>query len=168
MTTVKLDSKIGGGPAATLEPLVPGLYAQPGIRILGVVELVHVERVQPAPDSDGEPVVKMRISALEIAGKQQEGALREAQRALHLHRTAMGTLDEHGQIVLTERTLKQTAGLLSEIQNATMRAALSHWGSYARSAAATVNISHSELLHELKAVADGLRAALGQADLGDD
>jgi hypothetical protein len=139
VTTVKLDSKLGGGPAAAIEPHIPALYGKPGCRVMVIAELAHTERTQPAPDSDGEPSVKMRISSMEIASKEQEGAVREALRALYSQRTAYGTIDEYGQVVLTETTLKHTGGLLTEIETARLRAGLAHWAQYARGARATPN-----------------------------
>lgn len=164
MTKIRLDTKFVGGPAFAIEPYVKPLYDQPGRRILGVVELVHVERTQPAPQSENEPSVKVRISTLELATPEQEGALREAQRALHLQRTAQGTLTEDGEIELTESTLRLTAGLLTEIEAARLRAGLSHHATAARQIATTPKqLSASELRHEFKALADGLTALLNRA-----
>lgn len=163
MTTVKLDSKLGGGPAAAIEPHVPALYGKPGCRILVIGELRHVERTQPAPDSDGEPTVKMRISSLEIAGREQEGAVREALRALFLQRTAYGTVTEDGDIELSKETLKLTGGLLSELELSRLRVGLGHWARYAHRATTTPNMTATEALHELKQVADGLQAVLDKA-----
>lgn len=163
MTSVKLDTKLGGGPSAAIEPHVPGLYARPGIRILVIAELAHVERVQPAPDTDKEASVKMRITSMEIATKEQEGAVREAQRALYVQRTAQGTILEDGEIELAKHTLKLTGGLLTEIENARLLVGLRHWMQYAHRAAGAQDLAHSELLHELKAVADGLSSVLSRA-----
>ncbi len=168
MTTVKLDSKLGGGPAAAIEPHIPALYGKPGCRILVIGELAHIERTQPAPDSEGEPSVKMRISSMEIASKEQEGAVREALRALYMQRTAQGTIDEHGQMLLSEHTLKLTAGLLTEIETARLRAGLQHWATYAHSARHTQNPVLSEVLHELQTIADGLSAVLSRAAVEED
>ncbi len=163
MTQVKIDSKIGGGPAAALEPHVPALYARPGARIMFIGELAHIERTQPAPDTDGQPSVKMRLTTMEIATKDQENAVREAQRALYLQRTAQGTIDDEGEILLAESTLKMTAGLLTDIELAKLRTGLNHWASYAARAVGTPNITHTEMLHELQTVADGLRDVLKRA-----
>lgn len=163
MTKVKIDSNIGGGPAAALEPHVLSLYARPGARVMVIGELAHVERTQPAPDTDGQPSVKMRLTSMEIASREQEGAVREAQRALYLQRTASGTLDDDGEIMLTESTLKLTSGLLTDIECARLRTGLAHWASYARRAVSTPNLAHSELLHELQLVSEGLFAVLSRA-----
>lgn len=166
MTTLKLDSKIGGGPAAAIEEHVPALYNRPGCRVLAIVELAHVERTQPAPDSDGEPTVKMRISALEVAGPSQDGVLREALRALYLQRTASGTVSEEGDIELARETLKLTGGRLAELELARLRAGLRHWAIYAHRATTTHLMTATEALHELKQVADGLHAVLDRAGDG--
>jgi hypothetical protein len=63
---LKLDSKMATGPEDVLGQLAHQLYERPGARIVGVVELAHVERTQPAPDTDAESSVKMRITALEV------------------------------------------------------------------------------------------------------
>ncbi len=165
MTKVKLDSSIGGGPASALEPLVPGLYAKPGVRILGVVELHHTERTQPAPDSESEPAVKLRISSLEIAGRDQEPHLREALRALYLQRTAVGTLSEDGQIELSKGTLERTAGVLSYVEVSRLRAGLDQWAVYARRAASNQQTTLTQLHNELKTLGEGLTALLGNSGL---
>jgi hypothetical protein len=163
MTQVKLDSKLGGGPAAAIESHVPALYARQGCRIVAVVELAHEERTQPAPDSDKEPSVKMRISSMEIAAKEQEPAIREAMRALYLQRTATGTLDEHGQMVLTESTIQLTAGLLADVEAARLRVGMEHWMRYARQAASSQKLTDAEVRSEMRAVADGMAAVLSRA-----
>jgi hypothetical protein len=163
VTTIKIDAKIGGNPAAAFEPHVPALYSRPGCRILVVAELAHVERTQPAPDTEGTPSVKMRISSLEIASKEQEGALREALRALYLQRTASGTLDDDGQMVLTDHTLKMTAALMTDIEVARLRAGLARWTEYARRVAGDNRLTQSEIRHELQSVADGMASTLSRA-----
>jgi len=164
VTDVKIEGKIGGQAADAIEPHARDIYNQPGCRIIGIVELAHVERTEPAPDSDKSPSVKLRISALEIPAREQAGALREAMRALHLHRTAAGTLTDDGDIELSQQTMRQTAGLLSELENARLRAGLQHWTDYARSVATTVKpLSASELRHELQTVVDGLQGLLDRA-----
>src|SRR5258705_12591698 len=94
------------------------LYARPGARLVGILELAHVERSQPAPDTDIEPCVKVRITALEVGREEQEHHLREAMRALYLHRTASGTIDETGEVELSGRTLELTGGVLHAVEAA--------------------------------------------------
>ena len=168
MTVIKIDAKIGGNPAAAFEPHVPALYAKPGCRILAVVELAHVERTQPAPDTDGTPSVKMRISSLEIAAKEQEGALREALRTLYLQRTAAGTLDDASQFVLTPDTIRNTAALLADIEVARLRAGLARWTEAARRAVRNPHLTEAEMRHEFQAVADGMAETLSRAAVDTD
>lgn len=160
MTDIKIEGKVGGQAAAALEPHAKTLYDRPGVRILAVVELAHTERTQPAPDSEKTASVKLRISGMEIPNKEQEGTIREAMRALYLQRTAQGTLEEDGEITLSEDTLKLTAGLLTEIEVARLRAGLRHWKHYANRATSTPNMTATEAAHELREVADGLAALL--------
>lgn len=149
MTTIKLDSKPATAAGDALAPHATRLYANPGVRILGVVELAHVERTEPAPDEDREPSVKLRISHLEIANSEQEDALRTAQRALYLNRTAQGTLGEDGDIELSKHTLSLTAGILASVEASRLRVALDHWAVYARRVLNTSNVTISEMRHEL-------------------
>lgn len=160
--------KIAGSPTASamsaLEPHIPRIYDRPGIHVMAIVELEHTERVQPAPNSDAEPIVRMRIVGCEVPNTDQEGVVREAQRALFLARTARGTLDEEGMLQLDEDTLKLTPGLLMSIECARLRAGLVHWTEYARRVVASSGkLIESEIIHELQTVADGLRAVLATA-----
>lgn len=160
MTAIKLDSRIGSAAGAALEPHVPSWYRKPGVRAVGIVELAHVERVQPAPDSDKEASVKMRITHLEIPTVEQEDVIREAQRALYLQRTATGTLTDTGEIELAEQTLRLTGGQLHAIESARLRAALTHWASYAERANWDDKLTITQVRHELDTIAKGLNAAL--------
>lgn len=168
MTTLKIDSKVSPSAADALELHVPALYSNPGARVLAVMEMVHVERTQPAPEADGKASVKMRIVSLEVPSKDQAGAVREVLRALHLQRTAAGTLDEDGEIVLTDQTLKNAAGLLVDVEAARLRVGLKHYARAARDLSHTTsNLSASEFRHELANIADGLDDVLKRAALDD-
>ncbi len=167
MTQIKLDGKPGAAALLALEPHAQMLYARPGVRILGVVELAHVERTQPAPDEDKEPSVKLRVAGLEIANAEQEDALRRAQTALYRHRTAYGTITEDSEVELSDRVLEQTGGLLDAIEAARLRVAVRHWADQCRRALGVASITVTEMRHELDAVAAGLEAVLrGEADDG--
>jgi hypothetical protein len=164
MTVLKIVGSPTAAAMAALEPHVMRLYDKPGARVMAVVELAHVERVQPAPGSDGKPVVKMKITGCEVPNREQEGAIREAQRALFLARTARGTLDEEGMLNLNEDTLKNTSGLLMSIECARLRAGLLHWTEYARRVVGTSGtLSQTEMAHELQSIADGMASTLDQA-----
>jgi hypothetical protein len=158
---IKLDSAMNAGAADVLAALARELYERPGHRIMGVLELAHDRRTQPAADSDKEAEVVMRVAALELARGDQEHALREAMKALYLHRTAHGTLDEAGDVQLSDRTLELTAGMLHAHENARLKTVVEHWGRYARAVAnSNQTLSVSELRHELGAVADALHNAV--------
>lgn len=164
MTKLSIDSKFGAAAAFAVEDYVRPLYDQPGLRLVGVVELAHVERTQPAPGSEKDPSVKARITALEIASKDQEDAIREVMRALHLQRTADGTLDEHGQVVLTKATLDRAGMRLLDVEFARLRAGLVAWSTAARAVANSPrDLLASELRHEIGRVADGLAELLDRA-----
>lgn len=160
MTDIKLDSKVSAHAAASLERYATKLYNRPGMRIVGVVEFVHVERTQPAPDVDKQPSVKLRMSGLEIANPEQEDAVRQAQEALYLHRSAQGTLGEGGDVELSERTIKLTGGLLHAIEAARMRVAVRAFADQCRRALAVEKITVAEMRHELDAIAQGLEQVL--------
>jgi hypothetical protein len=169
VTTLKLDGKPATAASDALVPWAQELYKKPGMRIVGVVELAHVERTQPAPDEDKEASVKLRITHLELAGDgQQENAVREAMRALYLHRNAQGTLTEEMDVELSKETLRKLGDRLDATEAAKRGIAIEHWASYARRALHTKDITHAELLHELKAIADGLYGVLHRDTLGGD
>lgn len=160
MISIKLDSKLTKSAFASLERYTTKLYGRPGMALVGVVELSHVERTQPAPDQDKEPSVKLRITGLEIANPDQEDTLRDAQRALYVHRNAQGTLDEDGDIELADRTLKMTGGLLHAIESARYEVGVRGWAEHARRAIAVNGSTANELRAELRKVAEGLERLL--------
>lgn len=164
MTDLKITGKPTSGAMEALAPHVQALYDKPGRRVMAIVELTHAERLQPASASDKNPSVTVKITGCEVPNAEQEGAVREAQRALYLHRTARGTLDEAGMLDLDESTLRQTAGLLGAIETARLRAGLAHWNAYARKVvSSSAQLTQTEMAHELTAIADGLQAVLQTA-----
>lgn len=162
-TDIKLESKFSVGAADALYDHARPLYDRLGATRVGIVELRSSERVTPGPEEDKTPSVKLRIVGLEIAGPDQEGAVREAQRALHLQRTAMGTLNEDGQIDLTRETIRLTGGLLADLETARLRAALQHWATEARKVVHSRTLLDGEIRHELDRIAEGMDAALHPA-----
>ncbi|WP_067483815.1 hypothetical protein [Actinomadura hibisca] len=169
MTDIKIEGKVGGSAAAALEPHAPAIYAKRGARVLAVVELAATERTEPAPDSDKTPSVKMRIAAMEIPAREQEGAVREVMKALYVQRTAHGTINEQGEIELSKDTLRHAAGLLGEIENARLRAGAEQALRQARQVSGTTkDLSASEFRHEMRGLADLLQTVLDRAALADD
>lgn len=169
MTKIKLDSKMGGPAAAAVEPLAQTIYAKPGVRIVGIVELAHTSRTEPAPDEDAEPEVKLAIKHLELArGGQHDEWVRKAMRALYLQRTAQGTLGDEYEVELSERTLAQTADLLQGVEVARLRTVVSSWGTYAERAARGQTLTVSQYQEELAIIGKALQGALRWASDGDD
>lgn len=168
MTQLKIDSRPATAASEALEPHVRRLYEQPGLRLMVVGELEHIERTQPAPGTDKAPVVKVRITHLEVPTTEQEDYIRDAQRALYMQRTARGTLEEDGQIELSPQTLRLTGGLIHAVEAARLKVALTHWAAYARRAVHAPDLIDSEVRHELQVVADGLTSALIGVGSGDE
>lgn len=167
MIAIKLDTKVSTSAGDALSRYAQELYRRPGMSVVGVVELRHVERTQPAPDEDKDPAVKVRIAGLEIANPDQEDAVRDAQRALYLHRNAQGTLDESGDIELADRTLKLTGGLLSAIESARYEVGCRGWADHARRALAVQQSTANELRAELRKLAEGLERLVAGEPAGD-
>jgi hypothetical protein len=171
VTDLKIDGKPNAGSTSALEPHITRLYDKPGLSIMAVVEFRHDQRTQVAAGSDKKQSVTVKIIGCEVANPEQEGALREAQRALYLQRTAAGTIDEDGAVTLNDDTIRRTGGLLTAIEVARLRAGLLSWTAYTRQVVGTAhNFSATEIAHELQAIADGLTAVLTTAALpiGDD
>ncbi|MFJ6730061.1 hypothetical protein ACIQPQ_34695 [Streptomyces sp. NPDC091281] len=167
MTQLKFDAKVSASAQEALEPHIRPVYATPASRRLFIGEFAAIERTEPAPGTEKEASVRVRIVSLELPNEGQEGYVREALRFLHLQRTARGTLDDDGQLALDESTLRLTGGQLAYLETARLRAGLNHWSAYARRALHTPNLTVTETLHELKTVADGLAAVLDGTAGGD-
>ncbi|MEU9208484.1 hypothetical protein AB0D27_11155 [Streptomyces sp. NPDC048415] len=168
MTQLKFDARVSASAQEALESHVRPLYDQPGSRRMAIVEFAHIERIEPAPGTEKEPSVKVRIVGLELPNKEQEPAVREAQRFLHLQRTARGTLDDEGQLELSESTLRLTGGMLAFIETARLRAGLAHWREYAQRLVHGPDLTVTEVRHEMQALAEGLGAVLNTARDHDD
>jgi len=165
---MKFDPKVSASAQEALEPHIRPVYAVPAARRLFIGEFAAIERTEPAPGSEKEASVKVRITSLELPNEAQEGYVREALRFLFLQRTARGTLDDDGQLELDDSTLRLTGGQLAYLETARLRAGLHHWETYARRVLHTPNLTVTEAMHELKTVADGLSAALVGARGDDD
>lgn len=169
MTAIKVDAKLATGANEALTPHANALFAALGSNRMAVIELRSVERAEPAPDEDKERAVKVRIALLEVANADQEETLRRALRALHLHRTAYGTLTEDQELELSKATLADTAGELSHIESARLRALIDHWTRYANQALLSSKLTEAEVRSEMRKVVDAMRDAIyGRvADLDD-
>lgn len=92
---VKFDSKVLTDVAEALEPHATDMFKQRQGRWMAVVELAHVERVEPGPDEDKQPAVKVRVTSIEVAADEiTTGRLRGVQREMYDRRTSGGTLFE--------------------------------------------------------------------------
>jgi hypothetical protein len=143
----------------------PRMFEDPDKTLLGVVELAHVERTEPAPGSDRDRVVKVKIIHFEVPNRDQEDTIRETLRALYLQRTANGTFDDvTNEIQLSEQTIRSAAGLLHAIEAARYRTGVQHWADYTQQVLHGKLLSALELQHELDTIKRGLRALLAAAD----
>ncbi|GHA00970.1 hypothetical protein ACFOOM_12500 [Streptomyces echinoruber] len=163
MTQLKFDAKVSASAQEALEPHVRPMYDQPGARRMAIIEFAAIERTEPAPGTEKEPSVKVRIVGLELPNREQEPAVREAQRFLHLQRTAHGTFDDDGQLELSDNTLRLTGGMLAYLETARLRAGLEHWREYAQRLMRGPDLTVTEMRHEMQALADGLTALLNTA-----
>lgn len=160
MTTLKIESSPGKAADSALELHVPGLYADPSKRLVAIIELQPVERLVPAPGSEKDPSVKVRISQCEVPDAAQVDAVRSAMRALYLHRTARGTIDEEGELVLADRTVDLLSGALHEGRAVELTAGLRYWQEYAAVLAGRqpASCTVTALLGEWRVMREGLRA----------
>ena len=167
MTQLKIQGKPSAGAVQALQPHVERWYRRSGVRSLAIVELAHVERTEPAKDAEKDRSVTMRISSAEVPDPDSEDSIREVMRALYLLRTATGTLDEEGNLSLSQQTLKHAAGIIGGQAIARLSAGVQHWRQYVDRVGANNNLTLGELHHELGAIRDGL-AALLVAPAGED
>ncbi|MGH3382669.1 MAG: hypothetical protein ACRDP6_48870 [Actinoallomurus sp.] len=159
-TDVKLDSKLTTSSGDALADHATSLYNRLGTSRIGIVELAAVERTTPAPAEDKAPGVKLRIVGLEVANADQENAVREAQRALYLQRTARGTLSEENELEVSKDTLRLAGRHLHAIETARLRAGLEYWNSRAQKVVNSSGLLEGEVRRELKLIADGLNQVL--------
>lgn len=117
---------VGGDRTASLDRYAARLFDNPGMAVMAVVELRHVDRIEPAEGvSDKDPQVRLRIEALEVAPPGgPEDTLREVERALYVARTAGGTLGSEDDVKLAEQTMANAAGLMSGHEVARLRVIL--------------------------------------------
>lgn len=157
-----LSGFVPADPGHAIEAQISRLRAKPGCRLVGIVELERYQVNKP-DDADAEPTVLLRISDLEIAKGEQEALLRQSMQALHLHRTAGGTLTEDADVELAQATLDKLPDLVSTFESARLRAAFE--ALVDRVTALSKNTKHNDgdLRRELKKLADiGVRALAGE------
>ncbi len=124
---LKLASTLTPAVLESLLELVRPLYTKPGMRIVAICEFAHVKRIEVAPDEDEDPSVTIGLKAIEVGHGEQVDALQKAAHALHVQRTAYGTLDEElGELKLTQSLLEELADNVALRETARLRAALNH------------------------------------------
>jgi len=160
VTAMKIDSKPSMQASEALAPHASPLFASLGSSRLAVVELRSVERAEPAPDEDKETAVKVRIVGLEVANADQEETLRRAMQALHLHRTAYGTITEDGDLEMAKSTLALIGDELHAYEAARLRSLIEVWTNYGRQALFSSKLTEAEVRSEMKKVFDVLRGAI--------
>jgi hypothetical protein len=160
MTLIKVDGKPSTQAGEALTPHASKLSARLGSSRLAIVELRSVENVVPGPDEDRETTVKVRIVMLEVAAEEQEETLRKALHALHVHRTAWGTLTEDGDLEFAKDTLASLRDDLHGYEAARLRSLIDLWTGYARNALLSRKITQAELRSELQKTVDALREAI--------
>lgn len=124
MTTAKIAAAPGSAAASGLAPHIDDLYKHPGKRVVFVGELRHVEKTTPIEDAEKEPSVKLQLTELEVAAGDLERPVREALSALFQHRTATGTLTEHGDVRMAETVLRRLGGEVTAIEAARLGIAI--------------------------------------------
>lgn len=159
MTVAKIGTTLSAQAAEVLGQHADWLYKHPGGKIVAVIELEHLERVEPAPDTERKKVVVLRPSMLEVATPDQEETLRKAASAMHLIRTAYGTLTEDGDVELGKSVLDGTVFDATAREAARLHVAVVEFAQRARQAFLAPNLTVTELRHELEALATGLRQA---------
>jgi hypothetical protein len=168
VTKLKFEGTPSASASEALEAWVRPLYDNPSKRVMAIIELAPTERTEPAPNTEKVPVVRVRITGLEIPDADQEGFVREAQRALHLQRTARGTFGEDEQLEFSPETLRLAAGQMHAIGYARLKAHLQRWRDYTHRLTYGPDLTASEWKHELDLVCQGLSAALAPMGSGDD
>lgn len=163
MTEIKIEGKLPSGADEAIGEHARPLYDRLGSTRVGIVEFRSAHRLTPGPGEDKKPTVGLRIAALEIANRDQEELIREAQKALYLARTARGTLNEDGQIQFSEDTLRLLGDSLSYTEAARLRAGLERWTTEMARVAATPTLLDGEIRHEVERIKKGLQAVLHPA-----
>lgn len=159
---IKLEGgKLNAGAADALGPFAERIFTVSGTRIMAIIELQRAGSYEPDPslgDDRKQPWVGLRTSLVEIVDPDDhdsDEALRKAQQALKLRRSAIGTLLEGGDVELSPTTLSQTAGILAAIEASKLRAGIKTVADNAN-AVLTGDVGVERLRDELQAVRDTL------------
>lgn len=156
-------SRIRGAVGDSIDAQIVKLRANPGCRVVGVVEVERYQVNQP-DDAETDPTVLLRLSSLELAkSTEQDALLRQAMAALHMHRTAGGTLTEDGDLKFAQDTMDKLPDLISIEESARLHAAFSYAATRVAGLAANNKHNDGDLRRELKKLADlGVKALAGE------
>lgn len=160
MTDIKIDGKLGGHAGEALALHAAQLFTRLGSTRMVIAELKSATREDVAADEDKNQSVKLRIQSLEVANPDQEDAVRRCLEALHMHRTAYGTLTEDADVELSANVIEATGGELNAITAARLKVAIDRWTEYGRRITGQPKITLSQMRNELETIVKGLRAAV--------
>jgi hypothetical protein len=162
MTTLKIQGRPSASAAAALQPHVQAMYDRVGTPWIAIVELAQSERTEPAPTTDKDRSVQMRIIGAEVATDDHAGTVREVMRALYVMRTATGTLTEEDDVALSRQTLADVGTIVQLQAIARLSAGITHWADYLGRVASSSKLTIGELRHEVDAVRDGMLALVNR------
>lgn len=165
MTTAKIAGAVGASAAAGLTPYIDDLYKHPGKRVLAIVELRHVEKTEPIADTEREPSVKLAVTELEVAAGDKEDPVREALQALYVHRTAHGTLTEHGDVQIAESTLRTFGGDLHAIESARLGVSIKVLREQAMSILSSPEASVGQLRADIRRLVNRFDTVMGGGEV---
>ncbi|MER8158124.1 hypothetical protein [Streptomyces sp. NPDC094472] len=107
---VKLDSAAGFIENSLTDEQRRGLFENPGMVVVAIVELTSKSYTGHADGEEKDPQVKLRVTGAEAARNDDEAAaLLEAKRAMWRARRMDGTLDEIGNGPRNAENLLDTA-----------------------------------------------------------
>lgn len=159
---ISLSGFLNAEPGRALEAQINRLRGNPGVRVIGVVELER-HKIEVPDAADEDPTVHLRISGLELAKGEQEHLLRDAMVGLHLNRTASGTLTEDGDVELAQDTLERLPDRVTNVESARLRAALEYVVHRVEGLAKNNAHNDGTLRRELKKLAElGVAAITGE------
>lgn len=155
-------ARVRGAVADAIDAQIAKLRAKPACKVVGIVEIERYQVNQP-DDADTDPTVLLRLSQLELAKGEQEALLRSAMLALHMHRTAGGTLTEDADVELAQATLDKLPDLVSTFESARLRAAFEALVDRVTGLSKNTKHNDGDLRRELRKLADlGVRALAGE------
>lgn len=162
MTVLKIQGKPNAAAMSALQPHVQRMYDSPGRPWVAILELTQAERTEPAPASDKDHSVVMRIIGAEIATGELEQNVRDVMHALYVMRTSYGTLTEEHDIALSKQTIADAGGDAMLTLIARLSAGITHWTDYLLRVTLSSKLTMQEVKHEIDAAREGLLSLLNR------